>query len=128
MNSEIDHILRVVVKSVDFIKSQALKSQIFKILHEDIRSEHTALLFHTEGHWLSRGMVLGRVIELRHEIFRIFVGEKHSDAELFCDPNFLLKLVYLTEIYLMKPNLFEDILTRMHCINEMKNRVKNSTV
>ncbi|KAL1268652.1 hypothetical protein QQF64_034015 [Cirrhinus molitorella] len=38
--------------------------QIFCALCEEMGSEHTAVLFHSESHWLSRGKVLSRVFEL----------------------------------------------------------------
>ena len=40
--------LNLIVKMVNYIKTSALNSRLFKIICEDIGSEYTSLLFHTE--------------------------------------------------------------------------------
>lgn len=56
------------VKIVNFIKGSSTNSRLFKSLCEEMDSIHTTLLFHTEVRWLSRGKVLTRLFELRHEV------------------------------------------------------------
>ncbi len=70
MTPELDEIL-LVVKTVNVIKGLPLKFEFFKILCEDMGSEHTALLFHTDARWLSRGKAFTRIFEFRHEVLAL---------------------------------------------------------
>ena len=56
------------VKIVYTINSQALKTRLFKALCEEMCSEQTKLIFHTEVCWLSRGKVLYRLFKLQDEV------------------------------------------------------------
>jgi hypothetical protein len=61
-------------------------------------SEHTGLLFHSEIRWLSRGIVLKRLFELRHEVHLVF--EYMTPLSLhFEDEAWLCHLAYLTAIF-----------------------------
>lgn len=57
-----------VLKIVNFIKSRDANSRIFKELCKEMGEQYQVLLHHTDVHWLSRGKVLRRVIELRKAI------------------------------------------------------------
>jgi hypothetical protein len=69
LSLNLNEILQTVVKTVNLIKAHPLQSRLFKVLCEEMGSEHTALLFHTEARWLSQGNVLNRIFELRNEVF-----------------------------------------------------------
>lgn len=99
LSPSLNEVLQIVVKTVNLIKAQPLQSRLFKVLCEDMGSEHTALLFHTEARWLSRGNVLNRIFELRNEVFMFLRDCNKPSAELFCDTEFLLKLAYLADIF-----------------------------
>ena len=45
------------VKIINFVKASALNTRSFNQLCEDLGSEHTSLLCHTEVRWLCRGNV-----------------------------------------------------------------------
>lgn len=48
-------VLDEAVKIVNFIKGKALNTRLFTALCEEMGSEHTKLLYHTEVRWLTRG-------------------------------------------------------------------------
>ncbi|KAE8298778.1 Zinc finger BED domain-containing protein 5 Transposon-derived Buster1 transposase-like protein [Larimichthys crocea] len=75
------------------------EARIFSALCEEMGSDHTAVLFHSESRWLSRGKVLSRVFELRDEI-RIFLEEEENElAHKFNNNKFLMKLAYLSDMF-----------------------------
>uniref|UniRef100_A0A671URU5 DUF4371 domain-containing protein n=1 Tax=Sparus aurata TaxID=8175 RepID=A0A671URU5_SPAAU len=86
------------VKIVNKIKGIALNTRLFKALCEEMGSEHTKLLFHTEVRWLSRGKVLTRLFELRDEVM---LSMHHSDElyDRMHDFQWLAKLAYLADVF-----------------------------
>lgn len=66
--SELKEVLEDTVKMVNFVKSSALNSRLFRLLCSDLDSVHESLLYHTEVRWLSRGNVVKRVFELQDEL------------------------------------------------------------
>lgn len=67
-----------VVKVVNFIKLRPLKMRLFNVLCQEMGSEHTTLLLHTEVRWLSRGKVLTRMFELKEEVLAFLTIEGMS--------------------------------------------------
>ncbi|KAK3892273.1 hypothetical protein Pcinc_003894 [Petrolisthes cinctipes] len=68
LQPELHVVLNDVIQIVNFIKARALNSRIFRKICEEMGSHHQDLLFHSDVRWLSRGRILGRVIELKTEI------------------------------------------------------------
>ncbi|XP_073324188.1 zinc finger BED domain-containing protein 5-like [Pagrus major] len=100
LSPELNDVMTHVIATVNYIKTRPVKARIFSALCEEMGSDHTAVLFHSESRWLSRGKVLSRVFELRDEI-RIFLEEEGSDlAHNFHCNKFLMKLAYLSDIFL----------------------------
>ncbi|XP_012045295.2 zinc finger MYM-type protein 6 isoform X1 [Ovis aries] len=84
---------------LSFIKSNALNSRMLTILCEEMGSEHVNLPLHAEVRWISRGRILTRLFELRHEI-EIFLNQKHSDlAKYFFDEEWVAKVAYLSDVF-----------------------------
>ncbi|KAM3861136.1 zinc finger BED domain-containing protein 5-like [Diretmus argenteus] len=99
LSPELNSVLSDVIATVNLIKTRPLKARIFSALCNDMGAEYTALLFHSESRWLSRGTVLARVIALREEI-RIFLEEDGNElASKWIDENFLVKVAYLSDIF-----------------------------
>lgn len=71
MPTDLSCVLDEAVKIITFIKTRPLQSRLFRLLSEEMGSDHVQLLLHTEVRWLSRGRVLTRLFELRNEA-RIF--------------------------------------------------------
>nr|XP_045006431.1 zinc finger MYM-type protein 6 isoform X2 [Jaculus jaculus] len=84
---------------ISFVKSNASNSRMLTILCEEMGSEHVNLPLNAEVRWLSRGRILTRLFELRHEI-EIFLNQKHSDlARYFHNDEWVAKLAYLADIF-----------------------------
>ncbi|KAM3868917.1 zinc finger BED domain-containing protein 5-like [Diretmus argenteus] len=99
LSPELNSVLSDVIATVNLIKTRPLKARIFSALCNDMGAEYTALLFHSESRWLSRGKVLARVIALREEI-RIFLEEDGNElASKWIDENFLVKVAYLSDMF-----------------------------
>ncbi|XP_068234378.1 protein FAM200A-like [Palaemon carinicauda] len=97
---EMRDVLNVAIKVVNFIKSGALNSRLFKLLCKDMDSEHEALLFHTNIRWLSKGNMLERLYELREEVI-IFLDSQQKAAlhDKFKSDSFQIILAYLVDIF-----------------------------
>ena len=70
--------LNQVVKIINYIKTSALNSRLFKVICEDVGSECTSLLFHTEVGWLSRGNTTMRLFVLRKELLQFLQTKDHK--------------------------------------------------
>lgn len=71
-------IMNDVVSIVNFVKTCALNSRLFKILCRDMESNHNTFLFHTDVRWLFRSKVLKRIIKLSDELC-IFLRDIEPD-------------------------------------------------
>ena len=87
----------VVVKMINFIRSQGLNHRQFTSFLADMDSEYGELLYHTEVRWLSRGKVLKRFFALSNEIAS-FIKMKNKAVPLLTDSTFQCNLAFLTDI------------------------------
>uniref|UniRef100_A0A0L8I895 BED-type domain-containing protein n=1 Tax=Octopus bimaculoides TaxID=37653 RepID=A0A0L8I895_OCTBM len=93
-------IKNVAIKVVIFVESGTLNSRLFKLLCNDIESEHEALLFHTNVRWLSKGNMLGQFYVLRKEITIFLDFQQETDLhDKFQPDGFQLSLAYLVDIF-----------------------------
>lgn len=96
--------MKEVVRIVNYIKSNPLRSRIFASLCEAMDSDFKTLLFHTEVRWLSKGKVLARVIFLRTEIVS-FLESEDTDFEFIRDELWWLKVIFLNDLFEKLNNL-----------------------
>jgi hypothetical protein len=92
-------VLERAAKPVNFIKARPLNNRLFSVLCDEMESEYTQLLLHSEIRWLSRRKVLKRLYELRQEAL-LFLNELNCDyASLLVDEVWLTTLSYLSDIF-----------------------------
>ena len=77
---KLDHVVNTVKKVVNYIRTRGLNHRQFVTLLEEFESEHTDVLYHSNVRWLSFGIVLKRVWELRAEI-ALFLDMKEKDSD-----------------------------------------------
>jgi zinc finger BED domain-containing protein 5/7/8/9 len=99
MSPELNEVMNVCVKTINVIKKSAVNSRCFARLCEGVDAEHVQLLYHSEVRWLSRGLVLNRLYELRNEVSYFLSEEECPLAQHFTDTNFIAKLAYLCDIF-----------------------------
>lgn len=99
MPSNLKEVLDTVVKLVNFIKSRALNSRIFKIICNELGSVYECLLYHTEVRWLSRGKVLKRFFSLKNELVYFFNDHTHEKSGCLGNLLWMQKLAYLSDIF-----------------------------
>ena len=93
--TELSETMNDCIRVVNFIKAKASNSRIFSLLCEEMGSHHQSLLFYAAVRWLSRGKVLARLFELRHEISQ----NSHDLYALFENDRWIAKLAYVAEIF-----------------------------
>ena len=92
--------LKQVVKIINFVKASALNTRFFlKQLCEDLGSEHTSLLYHTEVRWLSRGNATKRLFETKNEMLLLFKELGHPYSKDLENDEFVQRLAYLSNIF-----------------------------
>eukprot|EP00096_Caligus_rogercresseyi_P005480 TRINITY_DN2100_c0_g1_i1.p1 TRINITY_DN2100_c0_g1~~TRINITY_DN2100_c0_g1_i1.p1 ORF type:complete len:323 (+),score=-15.95 TRINITY_DN2100_c0_g1_i1:38-970(+) len=99
MPADLKTVLDKTVKMVNFVKARPLNKRIFTALCNEMDSDHTSLLLHTEVRWLSRGKVLTRVFELKDELKMFFVDHSFHLSDSLHDEEFLSRSAYLGEIF-----------------------------
>ena len=91
--------LKRVIKLVNFVKTSAVNTRLFKRLCEDFGSKRTCLLNYTEVRWLSRGNATRHLFKLLDKLFQFF-REKNNDFQADLESKeFVAKLAYLSDIF-----------------------------
>lgn len=74
-----EEVLDASMKTINFIENKAVNSRCFAKLCEGMEAGHVQLLYHTEVRWLSRGLVLNHLIELRKKVFAFLIEKNLLD-------------------------------------------------
>ena len=91
--------LKRVIKLVNFVKTSAVDTRLFKQLCKDFGSKHTCFLWHTKVRWCSRGNTTRRLFELRNKLFQFF-RKKNDDFQADLESKeFLASLACLSDIF-----------------------------
>ncbi|XP_066941067.1 SCAN domain-containing protein 3-like [Macrobrachium rosenbergii] len=101
--TELKEVLDDMVKMVNFVKSSALNSRLFRLLRSDLDSTHETLLYYTGVRWLSRGNVVRRVFELKDELKLFFSCSDKKVTQMYLaklnDPKWITYLAYIVDIF-----------------------------
>ena len=92
-----EHVMKPVVKAINYIRSKALYHRQFQQFLLDIQAEYGDVIYHNDVRWLSRGSALQRFFALREEIGQ-FLSEKGQPMEELSDPVWLADLAFLVDI------------------------------
>ncbi|KAL3969146.1 gap junction alpha-4 protein [Sarotherodon galilaeus] len=92
-------VLKTVVECVNYVRNSALRHRIFSELCKEMGSEFEVLLYHSNVRWLSRGQVLNRVFAMRVELALFLQEHQHCHADCFKNPEFILILAYMADIF-----------------------------
>ncbi|XP_065667922.1 general transcription factor II-I repeat domain-containing protein 2A-like [Hydra vulgaris] len=93
----IDDVMTAVVKTINHIRSNALKRRQLCALMEQNEDEHGDLLLHSEVRWLSRGNILNRFWECLQSVLQFMVTQKFSFITMSIE-EFKCKLAFLCDI------------------------------
>ena len=99
LSEELSVVMQDVTKVVNYIKTEALNSRIFKQLCEEYDNNHIHLLYYSDVRWLSRGKALQRITELRNEVEEFLLRKQHHLANRFSETKWLMQLAYLSDIF-----------------------------
>ena len=86
-------------QTVNFVKTSAVNTRLFKRLCEDFGSKHTCLLYYTEVRWLSRGNATRRLLALRDKLLQFFKEKNHDVLEDLDTKEFVSRLACLSDIF-----------------------------
>ena len=96
--SQLNDVFKGLVKVVNYMKSSALNTRLFKRFCQDMGSDFDVLLYYTSVRWLSMGNVLNRVFQLREEL-DLFLQAKGKDELRNVLTQSNLEIAYLADIF-----------------------------
>ena len=99
LDPDLNGVLDVGIKIVNFIKSRSLLTRLFTTLCDEMSSHHKSLLLHSEVRWLSRAKVLTRLYELRDEVYLFLMDRKNELVAKLTDCDWIEKLLYLSYVF-----------------------------
>lgn len=94
---QMNHVMDVVVKIVNFIRSRATNHRKFQQYLIELESEYGDVIYFSKVRWLSRGKCLRRFFELKEEI-DLFLKTENIFYKELTDQEWLLDLCFLVDI------------------------------
>ena len=93
----LNNVVEIVSQIVNFIRSRGLNHRQFITLLEELESEHSDVIYHSNVRWLSLGKVLKRVWDLRAEI-RVFLDTKEKKFPQLDDEDWISDFAFAVDI------------------------------
>lgn len=118
-----NHVMKVVIKIVNYIRSNALHHRQFKEFLCELSSEYGDILYFTNVRWLSRGNCLARFLNLHEEIVFFFKEREENFPEL-SDEEWLLDLCFLVDLTEKINQLNKDLQGKDNLIVDACNSIK----
>ncbi len=118
-----NHIMSIIISTVNFIQSRALNHKRFKKLLSDIDAEYGDVIYYSEVQWLSRRKVLQRFCSLQEEI-KLFMEMKEKPVLELSDEEWFLDLVFLVDIITHLNNLNMKLQGKDQLINNLFDHMK----
>ncbi|KAI0238315.1 General transcription factor II-I repeat domain-containing protein 2A, partial [Lamellibrachia satsuma] len=115
---KMQNVMSVVVKTVNFVRARGLNHRQFQHLLAEMNAQYQDLLYYCEVRWLSRGVMLCRVYELRNEI-SLFMEQKGTEVPEFADPTWMCDFAFLIDVTAHLNQLNVQLQGREHLINEL---------
>lgn len=94
---KMDHVMDVVVDSVNWICSRGLNHSEFTTLLYELDSQYGSLLYHTGIKWLSRGLVLKKFFESLEEIDN-FLSSRGKPVPQLSSQDWIRDLAFLVDV------------------------------
>uniref|UniRef100_A0A287DDH4 General transcription factor II-I repeat domain-containing protein 2B n=1 Tax=Ictidomys tridecemlineatus TaxID=43179 RepID=A0A287DDH4_ICTTR len=94
---KMDHVMDVVVDSVNWVCSRGLNHGKFTTLLYELDSQYGSLLYHTGIKWLSRGLVLKRFFESLEEIDS-FMSSRGKPVPQLSSKDWIRDLAFLVDV------------------------------
>lgn len=104
---DIDHILNIVVKLVNMIRSRGLLHRQFQQFLESVHAEHSDILYYSKVRWLSAGKVFERIWDLKDDIVNFLL-----DKDIYNQFDVLENETWLSDFA-----FFTDLLVHMNKLN-----------
>ncbi|XP_014776676.1 general transcription factor II-I repeat domain-containing protein 2-like [Octopus bimaculoides] len=118
-----ENVKRVVVSTINFIKSQALNHHQFKEFLEELELEYGDLVYYCAVCWLSKEKMLQRFYSLREAVCTFLERNGKFVPELKND-NWICDLAFLVDITTHLNDLNLKLQKQNQLIHEMYSRVK----
>ena len=77
--ASLQEVLESVIKIVNYVKTQALNTRLYKELCKYMNTDHEVLLFYTSVCCLSKGRVINRVFQMKDEIKLFLENQERKD-------------------------------------------------
>ncbi|KOC65800.1 General transcription factor II-I repeat domain-containing protein 2A [Habropoda laboriosa] len=94
---QLERVMLVIVRTINFIRNHGLKQKQFKIFLQELDAEYDEMPYHTEVRWLSHGKALDRFFNLRNEI-RLFMDTVGHPVPELEDSLWTRDLAFLSDV------------------------------
>jgi hypothetical protein len=119
---KMNHIMDIVIKTVNFIRASALNHREFVLFLEEVENEYGEIICVTNVRWLSRGSVLKRFFYLLNEI-KLFMEKEGRNIEELND-GWITDLAFLVDVTGQLNNHNKALHSKDKLITDMYNNIK----